>query len=117
MPAPRDLDAIMRTLADPTRRAVFEKIVAGGEVPAGALARRADVSQPAISQHLRALRENGLVARRRDGRKLYYRPEPDALAPIVDWLETYGVFWRERFARLQKLLQEIDPHGGQRQDP
>jgi DNA-binding transcriptional ArsR family regulator len=105
----------MRSLADPTRRAVFERIVESGEVTVGALTQAAitrgnAVSQPAISQHLRSLRQAGLVAERREGRNVYYRPQPHGLAPLVDWLGHYGVFWRERFANLEKLLKEID-HG------
>jgi len=107
MPA-ADIAVVMRTLADPTRRAVFERIVTAGEATVGALTREAGVSQPAVSQHLRALREAGLVAERRDGRNVHYRAEPRGLAPLVDWLGIYGVFWRERFANLETLLQEID---------
>lgn len=100
---------VLRALADPTRRAVFEQIVAAGEIAAGALARNAKVSQPAVSQHLRTLREAGLVAERRDGRHVNYRADPRGLTPIVDWLAVYGTFWRERFAKLEKLLKEVDP--------
>ena len=107
MPA-TDIAIVMRTLADPTRRAVFERIVAAGEATVGALTREAGVSQPAVSQHLRTLRAAGLVAERRDGRNVHYRAEPRGLAPLVDWLGIYGVFWRERFANLETLLEEID---------
>ena len=107
MPA-ADIAVVMRTLGDPTRRTVFEQIVAAGEATVSALTREAGVSQPAVSQHLRALREAGLVTERRDGRNVHYRAEPRGLAPLVDWLAIYGLFWRERFANLEKLLQEID---------
>jgi DNA-binding transcriptional ArsR family regulator len=100
---------VLRALADPTRRAVYEQIVQAGEIAAGALARNAKVSQPAVSQHLRTLREAGLVLERRDGRHINYRPDPRGLAPMVDWLAVYGAFWRERFANLEKLLKELDP--------
>jgi len=109
MPAQANITAIMRMLADPTRRAVYERIVEAGEVLAGTLARDATVSQPAISQHLRALKEAGLIAERRAGRNIHYRPQARGLEPLIDWLSIYGVFWRERFANLEKLLQEIDP--------
>jgi len=99
----------LRTLADPTRRALFERLVVAGEMTVGALADGAAVSQPAISQHLKALRAAGLVTERRDGRHVHYRPEPAGLAPLVDWLEIYGVFWAKRFGRLHRLLKEIDP--------
>src|SRR5689334_24009778 len=118
MPA-ADIAVVMRTLGDPTRRTVFEQIVAAGEATVGALTREAGVSQPAVSQHLRALRDAGLVAERRDGRNVHYRAEPHGLAPLVDWIGVYGAFWRERFANLRVLLKEIDhdPHDGRRNHP
>lgn len=103
-----DITSVMRALADPTRRAVFERIAEAGEIAAGALAQNAKVSQPAISQHLRALREAGLVSERREGRHIHYKANPGGLAPMVDWLAFYGVFWRERFAKLEQLLRELD---------
>jgi DNA-binding transcriptional ArsR family regulator len=105
---PTDIAVVMRTLADPTRRTVFERIVATGEATVTELTRGSNVSQPAVSQHLRALRDAGLVAERREGRNVHYSPQPHGLAPLVDWLGIYGVFWRERFANLKVLLQEID---------
>jgi DNA-binding transcriptional ArsR family regulator len=108
MAAAADIAIVMRTLADPTRRAVFEHIVTAGEATVGVLTRATTVSQPAVSQHLRALRDAGLVTERRDGRNVHYRAEAHGLAPLVDWLGVYGVFWRERFANLRQLLQEID---------
>ncbi|MGH6835192.1 MAG: ArsR/SmtB family transcription factor [Methylocella sp.] len=101
-----DITNVMRTLADPTRRAVFEHIIEAGEITAGALAQNATVSQPAVSQHLRALREAKLVSERHEGKHVHYRANPRGLAPMVDWLSFYGVFWRERFAKLEKLLKE-----------
>ncbi|WP_024512753.1 metalloregulator ArsR/SmtB family transcription factor [Bradyrhizobium sp. ARR65] len=102
------LTAVMKTLADPTRRAVFERIAAEGEVAATGLVRGSKVSQPAISQHLRALRDAGLVTERREGRHIRYRVAPGGLAPLVDWLGHYERFWRERFENLEKLLKESD---------
>ncbi len=67
------------------------------------------MSQPAISQHLKALKASGLVSERRAGRNVHYRAEPRGLAPLVDWIGVYGAFWRERFANLETLLKEIDP--------
>ena len=107
MPAAH-LTAVMKTLADPTRRAVFERIACENEVTAGALTKRARVSQPAVSQHLRALREAGLVSERRDGRNVFYSADPSGLAPMIDWLGVHAVFWRERFDNLEKLLKEMD---------
>ena len=103
------IDAVMRTLADPTRRAVFERVVRSDEITVGELTRGSGVTQGAISQHLKSLKLAGLVADRPAGRQVYYRAEPEGLAPLVDWMGHYAVFWRERFANLRTLLQEIDP--------
>lgn len=106
---PETVGVLMRTLSDPTRRALYERIVDRGEVTVVDLTRGAGVSQPAVSQHLRALRRAGLVAERRSGRNAYYRSDPVAMAPLVDWLDHYAVFWRDRLASLKDLLKEIDP--------
>jgi DNA-binding transcriptional ArsR family regulator len=103
------IDSVMRTLADPTRRAVFERIVSSHEITVAELTRGSGVTQGAISQHLKSLKLAGLVAERPEGRKVFYRAEPEGLAPLVDWMSHYGVFWRERFANLRTLLKEIDP--------
>lgn len=103
------LNAVMRTLADPTRRAVFERIVGSDEITVAELTRGSGVTQGAVSQHLKSLKQAGLVTERPEGRNVYYRAQPDGLAPLVDWMGHYGVFWRERFADLRTLLKEIDP--------
>ena len=103
------IDAVLRTLADPTRRTVFERVVGSDEITVVELTRGSGVTQGAISQHLKSLKKAGLVAERPEGRNVYYRAEPQGLAPLVDWMGHYGVFWRERFANLRSLLKEIDP--------
>jgi DNA-binding transcriptional ArsR family regulator len=103
------VDAVMRTLADPTRRAVFERIVNAEEITVAELTRGSGVTQSAISQHLRSLKLAGLIADRPEGRNVHYRAAPKGLAPLVDWMALYAVFWRERFANLRTLLKEIDP--------
>lgn len=103
------INAVMRTLADPTRRAVFERVVRSDEITVVELTRGSGVTQGAISQHLKSLKQAGLVAERPEGRNVYYRAEPKGLAPLVDWMSHYGVFWRTRFANLRTLLKEIDP--------
>jgi DNA-binding transcriptional ArsR family regulator len=103
------IDVVMRTLADPTRRAVFERIVGSDEITVLELTRGSGVTQGAISQHLKSLRRAGLVTERPEGRHVYYRVEPQGLAPLVDWMGDYAVFWRDRFANLRSLLKEIDP--------
>ena len=103
------IDTVMRALSDPTRRAVFERIVGSEEISVGELTRGSGVTQGAVSQHLKALKLAGLVAERPEGRSVYYRAEPEGLGPLVDWMDHYAVFWRERLADLRTLLQEIDP--------
>ena len=101
-------DAVMRALADPTRRAVYERIVRADEITVADLTRHSGVSQGAVSQHLKSLKTAGLVAERPEGRKVYYRVEPKGLAPLVDWMGVYGAFWRGRFDRLEDLLARMD---------
>jgi DNA-binding transcriptional ArsR family regulator len=103
------INAVMRALADPTRRAVFERIISSDEITVVELTRGSGVTQGAISQHLKTLKQAGLVAERPNGRNVFYRAEPEGLAPLVDWMSHYGVFWRDRFANLRALLKEIDP--------
>ena len=103
------ITTLMRALADPTRRAVFERVVGAEEVSVAELTRGSGVTQGAISQHLKALRQAGLVVERPEGRNVYYRAQPDGLAPLVDWMSHYGVFWRQRFDELRTLLKDIDP--------
>lgn len=102
------VDTVMRTLADPTRRAVFERIVKEREITVAELTRGSGVTQSAISQHLRSLKQAGLIVDRPEGRHVHYRAELMGLAPLVDWLALYGAFWRGRFANLRTLLKEID---------
>lgn len=104
-----DITAVMRALADPTRRAVFERVVGSEEITVADLTRGSGVTQGAISQHLKSLKQAGLVIERPEGRNVYYRAQPDGLAPLVDWMGHYGVFWRQRFADLRSLLKDIDP--------
>ena len=101
-------DSLFRTLADPTRRAIFERLARGGEQTVRALTDRAGVSQPAVSKHLGVLKRAGLVRDRPDGRSTHYSAEPRGLAPLIDWMSIYGVFWRERFDRLETLLNRMD---------
>src|ERR1700756_3463775 len=103
------INAVMRALADPTRRALFERVAGSQEITVAELTKGSGVTQGAISQHLKSLKQAGLVAERPEGRNVYYRAAPQGLAPLVDWMSHYGVFWRERFANLRTLLKEIDP--------
>ena len=103
-----DVTTLMKTLADPTRRAVYESLTRQGELTVGSLVKGASVSQPAISQHLKSLREAGLVTERRAGRQVFYRAESKALGPLVDWIGFYSQFWRERFDKMEQVLKEMD---------
>jgi len=105
---PANANPVFRALADPTRRAIFEQLTRQGEQTVHALTHYAGVSQPAVSKHLTVLKRAKLVRHRRDGRETHYRARPDALAPMVDWLNLYGAFWRERFDRLESLLERMD---------
>lgn len=100
---------VFRALADPTRRAIFEQLARQGEQTVHALTHHAGVSQPAVSKHLTVLKRAKLVQHRREGRETHYRAQPEALAPIVDWLEHYGAFWHDRFDRLESLLERMEP--------
>jgi DNA-binding transcriptional ArsR family regulator len=101
-------DALFKTLADPTRRAIFERLSRHGEQTVRVLTDHAGVSQPAVSKHLGVLKLAGLVRDRREGRQTHYRAEPQGLAPLIDWMSLYGAFWRDRFDRLEDLLGRMD---------
>ncbi len=98
---------IFKALADPSRRAIFESLTLG-EAAVKELTARFDISQPAISQHLNALRNAGLVHGRREGRCVYYRVEPRGMKPLIDWIAHYRAFWTERVERLEHLLERMD---------
>ncbi|HVY32502.1 MAG TPA: metalloregulator ArsR/SmtB family transcription factor [Polyangiaceae bacterium] len=99
--------AVFQALADPSRRAIFERL-AKGEAPVKELTARFDISQPAVSQHLAALKGAGLVSERKEGRLVYYRVRPKGLKPLVDWIAHYQAFWVERLDALSTLLREMD---------
>jgi DNA-binding transcriptional ArsR family regulator len=100
---------VFRALADPTRRALFEELTRQGEQTVHALTRYAGVSQPAVSKHLTVLKRAKLVRHRHEGRETHYQAQPDALKPMVNWLDQYGAFWRERFDQLEDLLKRMEP--------
>lgn len=104
-----DISAVMRALADPTRRAVFERVAGSGEITVAELTRGSGVTQGAISQHLKSLKQAGLVIERPEGRRVYYRAQPEGLMPLADWMNHYSAFWRERLDALRAVLEEIDP--------
>ena len=101
-------DMLFRTLADPTRRALFERLCREGEQTVGALTVQAGVSQPAVSKHLSVLKQAGLVQDRRDGRQTHYSAQLRALTPLVDWTSQMTGFWQGRFDDLEDLLKRMD---------
>jgi DNA-binding transcriptional ArsR family regulator len=105
---PNAHDALFRTLADPSRRALFERLCLEGEQTVGALTAGAGISQPAVSKHLGVLKQAGLVRDRHEGRQTHYSAEPAALAPLVDWTSRMDSFWQRRFDNLEDLLQRMD---------
>jgi DNA-binding transcriptional ArsR family regulator len=107
MPIPAD--SLFKALADPTRRALFERLTRYGDQTVHALTASAGVSQPMVSKHLATLKRARLVRNRRKGRETHYHARPEALAPLVDWMSYYGRFWNERFDRLEDLLKRMEP--------
>ena len=105
---PNDQSVLFRTLADPTRRAIFERLCRDGEQTVGALTARAGVSQPAVSKHLGVLKQAGLVRDRHEGRQAHYSAQPGALVPLIDWTRQMAGFWEGRFDDLVDLLKRMD---------
>jgi DNA-binding transcriptional ArsR family regulator len=103
-------DGVFKALADPSRRAIFERLTRG-EAAVKDLTAGFDISQPAVSQHLAALKSAGLVSQRRDGRVVYYRIEPNGLRPLINWIAHYQKFWPERIAKLETLLEGMGDEG------
>jgi DNA-binding transcriptional ArsR family regulator len=101
-------DVLFRTLADPTRRSIFEQLCREGEKTVGALTARAGISQPAVSKHLGVLKQAGLVRDRHEGRQTHYGAQLGALAPLVDWTQEMASFWQRRFDNLEDLLKRMD---------
>ena len=105
---PNAHDILFKTLADPTRRAIFERLCMSGEQTVAALTAQAGVSQPAVSKHLGVLKQAGLVLDRHQGRQTHYSAQIQALAPLVDWTSEMTRFWQSRFDDLENLLERMD---------
>lgn len=101
-------DRLFRTLADPTRRALFERLCREGDLTVAALTAGAGVSQPVVSRHLGQLRDAGLVSGRVMGRQTYYSANVDALAPLTEWTDQMTGFWHRRLDALEDLLRRMD---------
>ena len=105
---PEASDVLFRTLADPTRRAIFERLCREGEQTVGALTEQAKVSQPVVSRHLAVLKRAGLVSDRHEGRQTHYSAQLAALSPLLDWTRQMAGFWQARFDDLEDLLRRMD---------
>jgi len=101
-------DVLFRSLADPTRRAIFERLCLEGELTVGALTEHAGISQPAVSKHLGLLKQAKLVRDRHEGRQTHYSAQLGALAPLIDWTSQMAGFWQGRFDKLEDLLRRMD---------
>ena len=101
-------DTLFRTLADPTRRALFERLCREGEQTVAALTAGAGVSQPAVSKHLGVLKQAGLVRDRHEGRQTHYTADLRALSPLIDWTHQMAGFWESRLDDLEDLLKRMD---------
>lgn len=106
MPAASDL--LFRTLGDPTRRALFERLARDAPLTVRALTNGAGVSQPAVSKHLGVLRRAGLVEAEPRGRETHYRVRPEGLQPLLGWMRRHAEFWEARFDALEDVLRRMD---------
>jgi DNA-binding transcriptional ArsR family regulator len=100
------LDATFAALADPTRRAILARL-ASGEASVRELAEPFDMSQPAISKHLKVLERAGLISHGRDAQRRPRKLEATPLAEANEWIERYRKFWEESYGRLDDLLEEM----------
>ncbi|MEU5861398.1 MULTISPECIES: metalloregulator ArsR/SmtB family transcription factor [unclassified Nonomuraea] len=105
-------DHVFTALASPARRELLRLLLQEGPQPAGRLAERFDLSRPSVSEHLKVLKDAGLVAEARKGRERHYQLEPEPLMEIRDWLTPYERFWRGKLAGLSALLDEMEEEDG-----
>lgn len=106
---PAQLDLTFAALADPTRRAILARL-ASGEATVNELCEPFEMSQPAISRHIKVLEAAGLVTRGKDAQRRPVRIAAQPMAEAVGWLETYRRFWAESYQRLDHLLAELQRH-------
>ena len=106
MSAANQLDATFAALADPTRRAILARL-ASGDASVGEIAEPFDMTQPAISKHLKVLERAGLISRGQDAQRRPRRLEAKPLADAAEWLENYRKFWEGSFQKLDALLDEL----------
>jgi DNA-binding transcriptional ArsR family regulator len=104
--ADRALNATFAALADPTRRAILSRL-ATGQLSVTELAKPFEMSQPAISKHLKVLERAGLISRGRDAQRRPRQLEAKPLAEATEWLDRYREFWEGNYQRLDALLEEL----------
>jgi DNA-binding transcriptional ArsR family regulator len=109
---PATTNDVFAALANPTRRELL-RLLLDGPQPVAAMAARFDMARPSVSEHLRVLREAGLVTERRTGRQRYYQLEAAPLRELSEWLHPYERFWRQRLTSLRHFLDELDADGGE----
>jgi DNA-binding transcriptional ArsR family regulator len=103
--------ATFELLAEPTRRRILD-LLRDGERPVGELVERLSMSQPAVSKHLRVLRDSGLVDVRVDAQRRMYRLRPERLQEVDTWIEPYRRLWTDRLDRLDRHLQRMKDQEG-----
>ena len=103
-----DQATVIKALADPTRRAIFEGLCRDGDQTVATLTARAGISQPGVSKHLAILKGAGLVSDRHEGRQTQYSAQLEALAPLTEWTDQMTGFWQGRFNKLEDLLNRMD---------
>ena len=102
----QNLDAVFAALADPTRRAILSRLAAG-EASVNEIAAPFEMSQPAVSKHLRVLERAGLIERDIDKQRRPARLKAEPMAAAVSWLEEFKQFWSSSFDQLDGLLDEL----------
>ncbi len=100
---------VFAAIAQPTRRSILEMLAQGGQLPASDIARRFQLSPPAISQHLKILREARLVRMHKHRQQRIYQVNPEAVQQVEAWAQAVEALWKDRFNRLEALLQEEPP--------
>ena len=111
MPASRGpkLDHVLSALADPTRRAIIERLLAGGDLTVGAIAKPFRISAPAITRHLQVLEAAGLIEKRVERQFRVVRARPEALRPLGHWFERQQRHWSDAFDRLEAVIAAETP--------
>jgi DNA-binding transcriptional ArsR family regulator len=109
MPAAPNLDHVFAALADPTRRAIVERLLAEGEKTVGDVAKPFHISAPAVTRHLQVLESAGLIEKRIDRQFRLVRARPEALRPVGSWFERQQRHWSDAFDRLEAVIAAETP--------